>query len=284
VSINVYLAGKISGNNWREKILPVLRHNAPSPWAYSDRPLPKADETKALPICAGFSFIGPFFLECECDHLNHYRLEDSHGVGANESSAGDHGRLCGPKVASPRQVVELCLGWVDRADAVFAWLDDVTAYGTMIELGYAYGKGIPIWVYRQEPLYVGADTGNWFADHLAVKMGWASKVQEAWADFTSDAETRLKAIRLRRMEYSEYLLTPHWKERRAQALAAAEYRCVACNSPDDLTVHHRTYERRGEELLTDLTVFCKTCHAKFHGNRTLADSLLPSEEKRRRQR
>jgi hypothetical protein len=34
--------------------------------------------------------------------------------------------------------------------------------------------------------------------------------------------------------------------------------------PDDLEAHHRTYERRGEELPEDLTALCPTCHRWFH--------------------
>lgn len=70
---------------------------------------------------------------------------------------------------------------------------------------------------------------------------------------------------LRRMPYREYLLTPEWKERRQRHLKSAGYRCQVCNSDDKmLDVHHRTYERRGEELFKDLIVLCRTCHGIFH--------------------
>ena len=69
---------------------------------------------------------------------------------------------------------------------------------------------------------------------------------------------------LRAMPYEEYLQTPEWGERRDFMLQQAGNRCQVCNSPEDLNVHHRTYERRGNEEHGDLTVLCQSCHAWFH--------------------
>lgn len=70
--------------------------------------------------------------------------------------------------------------------------------------------------------------------------------------------------RLRKMAYSDYLLTEHWQEIRQRALKNASYRCQLCNDDGQLDVHHRTYERRGCERLEDLTVLCRNCHGKHH--------------------
>jgi 5-methylcytosine-specific restriction endonuclease McrA len=69
----------------------------------------------------------------------------------------------------------------------------------------------------------------------------------------------------RRIAYNEYLNSPHWHLVRAAAIVKADCRCQLCNSPDNLQVHHRTYERRGKEKLSDVTVLCRDCHRKFHG-------------------
>lgn len=69
---------------------------------------------------------------------------------------------------------------------------------------------------------------------------------------------------LRTMPYDEYLQTPEWLERREQALDRAERRCQICYTPDNLNVHHRTYERRGNERPSDLTVLCERHHYLFH--------------------
>ena len=72
---------------------------------------------------------------------------------------------------------------------------------------------------------------------------------------------------LKKMKYSDYLQTYHWHEVRVAALDRAKYRCQVCNRKDlTLNVHHRTYERRGEELPEDVIVLCRECHELFHKN------------------
>lgn len=75
---------------------------------------------------------------------------------------------------------------------------------------------------------------------------------------------------LKSMPYGEYLKTPEWTAKRAKALRFANFRCQLCNSGANLNVHHRTYERRGHELMGDLTVLCADCHSTFTYNRELA--------------
>lgn len=66
------------------------------------------------------------------------------------------------------------------------------------------------------------------------------------------------------MPYWEYLNTPEWQNRRKLKLKDAGYRCQLCNSDGTLDVHHRTYENRGNEPLSDLIVLCRPCHERFH--------------------
>jgi 5-methylcytosine-specific restriction endonuclease McrA len=69
---------------------------------------------------------------------------------------------------------------------------------------------------------------------------------------------------LRTMPYRLYLQTPEWAERAERARARAGYYCSLCNGSVPLQVHHRTYERRGAELDSDLIALCPTCHGLFH--------------------
>jgi replicative DNA helicase len=78
---------------------------------------------------------------------------------------------------------------------------------------------------------------------------------------------------LKTMPYEEYLQTPEWMERRALMIERAGNRCQVCNSGEDLNVHHRTYERRGNEDPGDLTVLCQQCHAWFHRRLTEHEGL-----------
>ena len=67
------------------------------------------------------------------------------------------------------------------------------------------------------------------------------------------------------MNYKEYLQTEHWQTMRRLALGFAQHKCQICNNDNNLNVHHRTYERQGNERLSDLTVLCEDCHKLFHG-------------------
>ena len=62
------------------------------------------------------------------------------------------------------------------------------------------------------------------------------------------------------MDYLEYLRSPEWREFCAKALEYYGSTCMICNSRDDLQVHHRTYERLGQELITDVSIMCNRCH------------------------
>ncbi|HLZ64346.1 MAG TPA: hypothetical protein VKR06_46040 [Ktedonosporobacter sp.] len=76
---------------------------------------------------------------------------------------------------------------------------------------------------------------------------------------------------LRTMPYHEYLQTPEWHERRLRAMKRAGFHCQVCNaSRVRLNVHHRTYERRGDEYDKDLITLCEYCHGIFHKNGKLA--------------
>ena len=69
---------------------------------------------------------------------------------------------------------------------------------------------------------------------------------------------------MNKQQYQKYLLSDEWSLKRARAIELAGGRCQLCNSEDPLNVHHRTYERIGDERPEDLTVLCKTCHALHH--------------------
>jgi hypothetical protein len=66
------------------------------------------------------------------------------------------------------------------------------------------------------------------------------------------------------IEYADYLKSDQWKAVRSRAKFEADMCCQICGSEYSLDVHHRTYERLGDELPEDLIVLCNNCHAKFH--------------------
>ncbi len=66
------------------------------------------------------------------------------------------------------------------------------------------------------------------------------------------------------MNYQEYLQSEAWNHKRKVALMFWDNRCTLCFSPNRLQVHHRTYERLGQERITDLIVLCEKCHKIHH--------------------
>lgn len=70
------------------------------------------------------------------------------------------------------------------------------------------------------------------------------------------------------VNYGEYLKSDRWRFTADAAKKRAGYRCQVCNRSDDvLDAHHRTYDRLGDELDTDITVLCRKCHGLFHANK-----------------
>ncbi len=94
------------------------------------------------------------------------------------------------------------------------------------------------------------------------------KSREEWEVRNRQVSVRLHELRT--MSYREYLQSPEWKERRARHLKSAGFRCQICNAADTLLdVHHRTYERRGDEYFKDLIALCRDCHELFHREQRL---------------
>jgi len=63
--------------------------------------------------------------------------------------------------------------------------------------------------------------------------------------------------------YRDYLASEHWKLISEEAKRLANYRCQVCYRKGTLHAHHRTYERKGDELQSDIFVLCKECHDVF---------------------
>lgn len=71
---------------------------------------------------------------------------------------------------------------------------------------------------------------------------------------------------MEKVNYQQYLQSPQWEEKRNKKLQDYGHRCQLCNSVHSLHVHHRTYERLGNEDMNDLTVLCSICHKKEIGS------------------
>lgn len=86
---------------------------------------------------------------------------------------------------------------------------------------------------------------------------------------------------LRTMPYEEYLQTPEWRKKRELALQRDNNCCRVCNSDERLHVHHRTYVRRGNEDMEDLTTLCEECHERFHRKTNQTEPRIDQRYQRR---
>lgn len=82
--------------------------------------------------------------------------------------------------------------------------------------------------------------------HLEQKLFEAPEVPMSW------------------VEYHARFRRPDWPLIRRRKLHEHPF-CAVCHEIDGLDVHHNTYRRFGHERLEDLTVLCRPCHEKFHG-------------------
>lgn len=122
---SIYLAGKIRKNDWRNSrdVLVDEGGSALPPWADLAHSIGRLEVT------------GPFSVGCD------------HGCTHNQGThAARGGCTTWESVQSARKhVYDQCFDAIKRADIFFAWLDDdLTAYGTLVEIGQAHGLGKPI--------------------------------------------------------------------------------------------------------------------------------------------
>ena len=208
---------------------------------------------------------GPFAISC--DHgCFHKERGGAHGLlpvkgsecyGTMDYSEKPHdGSSCG---LSKEEAVERCLDQIYSCDAVHAYIDTISCYGTLVELGYANAFGKPIYIFYDEKQGKSLTKHLWFAFHLqhVVHCGPGNE--------TSFHSALIEPQKSYRERYHEYLKSDQWKELRLAKLIDSGDRCQLCNSPKQpLNVHHRTYDRVFNELPEDLIVLCGDCHSKFH--------------------
>lgn len=113
----VYVAGKISKNDFRHDIVPRIRG-----WEATDGPLD----------CVSFTYVGPFFRAC--DHGCYHR-PGSHGVFAPG---------CNGMEVTRREVFLRNQAALKSADLVLAYIEAPDCFGTLVEIVSAAENGIPV--------------------------------------------------------------------------------------------------------------------------------------------
>ena len=78
-----------------------------------------------------------------------------------------------------------------------------------------------------------------------------------------DRSRRLSCEELRE-RYEAYMRSGHWSRKKRLLMAPRKYTCERCGAKAK-DVHHKTYERFGNERYADLEALCRACHNKEHG-------------------
>jgi Nucleoside 2-deoxyribosyltransferase len=153
----IYLAGKISRYDWRHDIVKGLRNVYSGDCEGDFTGIGTPDTWTALPKAVfGLDYMGPYFISDDhgCCHG-----ADSHGAAAIPGHNGN---------SRQSEVTRWCTNAIERSDIIFAWLEDTTCYGTLVELGYAKALGKTIWIAGIDARWIDSDL--WFACNLADEV------------------------------------------------------------------------------------------------------------------
>lgn len=162
----------------------------------------------------------------------------------------------------PVQDLEL----ISRSTELVAFIDRFDRIGTFCEIAAARALGLSVSaviLYNSEN---DSDNIPWFVHELIETTKYASCMDDAIKEMVELCGGDY-------LDYHEYINSPEWKERARKAKAISGYRCQVCNVQGDdhsLHAHHRTYDRLGKELDSDITVLCYKCHELFSKNSKLA--------------
>jgi len=154
--MTIYLAGKVRKNDWRHVLVDGLRDAIVNEDGMSDM-LWDGHPVLENAIFGAHHYSGPFPVS---DDHGGFHGPSTHGVVAYATSPHkeDDDRAA---------LVRACLRQIDRADLVVAWVDAESAYGTMVELGYASALKKPM--YLSTPIDL---PEHWFAGLLPGSDGW----------------------------------------------------------------------------------------------------------------
>lgn len=84
--------------------------------------------------------------------------------------------------------------------------------------------------------------------------------------------------------YKEYLKTNHWKNTKDRMYKSKyKYECYCCGTKKLLQLHHKSYNRVGNEKLNDLIWLCGGCHNLVHKDKPKGFNLWTKARKVRKQ-
>jgi hypothetical protein len=122
-------------------------------------------KTEPIVTEEGYVFVGPDMVTVGCDHRCYHNPNVLHCVGHG-------GEGCMENTAVPkRQIYEASVKQIEQADYVYAILSTPDAYGTLVEIGFAVSKNIP--VYINFMCRDGLKRDLWFSEQ-AARLVWSN--------------------------------------------------------------------------------------------------------------
>jgi hypothetical protein len=141
--MKVYLAGKISQNDWRHDLFvgSSLRSSASS--------LVVWESLSTLTMSSGDKYVGPFFIACDhgCSHRGNMHGAFPSICAQVEGSGRSLSQYVGPADTVPNsfryRVRQKATDGIAACDLFVAYLglDFASAYGTIAEIGFAHAQG-----------------------------------------------------------------------------------------------------------------------------------------------
>lgn len=311
--VKVYLAGKIGADDWRHTIVDGLEHAAMALWNE-----PFTDDMWAVRMCdrlegsvyGGHDYTGPFFMP-NCGHTADGCANDPHthnfgaawvdsycscddatvqascghcwiGGRTDRISRGGHLQNCGGDAPTRKRVYRASMSGIAGADVVFAWIEDPTAHGTLVELGYAAAQrahtGRPqIWVASPR-----AWDALWFAYETAdVRYPvFPSGPRAAW-DYLLREKKRGAIGKARRSGRESIPKSLRWV-----LMEKFNYTCAYCGrrhhsssiGPDNRPWHldHREpFSKGGADGPENLVLSCEQCNLRKHTQSPVAGRWAP---------
>lgn len=119
-------------------------------------------------------------------------------------------------------------------------------------------KNLPEWDHAIEPKWEQSEKS-----YSIEYRAWRVK-QDGVAAFAR-TDTEKSRDKLFWEQYSQYLSSEAWRDRRELVLKRAHGVCEGCGLAQATQVHHLTYVRIGREMLFDLVAICDDCHEVVHG-------------------
>lgn len=227
-----YFAGKISRRGWRNTI---IQESLEQVNPYTDNTI-----LRESVIFGVHDYTGPYFVK-EAGHGFEQYEGNMHGrIDPGDQDIIGHG-------FDRANVLESCFEGIRACDVVFAWIDCFDAYGTLVELGFAYATRKQIWIASPRPLQ-----DMWFAYELADKTCYNEKSASA-------ALLKLlpPVVKPARVSIAAGL--------RFEILRRDDYRCQLCGARatdgEQLHIDHRTpVVAGGTNDPSNLWTLCKTCN------------------------